>query len=501
MCGCKVFYILGHFVDPFRVETARVFLHRVHSSLDDSALKIIQGSFFMSCSSLCGCIRLGNYPMRTRMDFFLQPGALRHRLSRSVNSRVTLGIKAEPQNVLRGQHVSIVGDAAHPTRPRPVSQTQVIIDCAARAHLKRRHEATDLHQVLPAPLTLVRELADELRPGRIVDGARQAAHLPHALHVQRLNYPGVNLVLVRHLARQLVQEVFSAVRDLLVNMREFQPRLAPVIGALLLAAQTPVRAAQFRQGGLQEARVRYLAPVGEGRESCQSNVNANGPGLLQRLLLNDFPRQLDQDLGVVLPGRRLDNGNGADLAIEHSWVSKTNPSDAGEVEQVFREIHLDSGGILEQLPATPPLERREASLLLEKSLEGGVEVPNRGLERGESNILEPHRTSGLLETCDLLGEVNPGQALLRLLVDFDLSLKGLVVNPAGRAEVLRQILSLRVVRVEPERISLQHKKKVLVAAGSTVGVSAREPKMKMPTSSGSTISITGGCFLVRDYVS
>ena len=86
---------------------------------------------------------------------------------------------------------------------------------ATGAQLAGSKGLADLHDGLPAPVRLVFEHAEELRPTDLGDGLAQLAVLLHVLHLQSLDADDV--VVFDDLGGYLVQEVGSLVGNLLVD--------------------------------------------------------------------------------------------------------------------------------------------------------------------------------------------------------------------------------------------------------------------------------------------
>src|SRR5260370_28074240 len=96
------------------------------------------------------------------------------------------------KDVLGGVDVPVVPGAAGRASPMPRRQAQLREQVPARrAGLGRRVPAVDYHQAAPVPLALVLQLAAELAPPAVGDGAGQVPVADHAGHVEVFDDDGV----------------------------------------------------------------------------------------------------------------------------------------------------------------------------------------------------------------------------------------------------------------------------------------------------------------------
>ena len=99
--------------------------------------------------------------------------------------------------------------------------------------LRRRRPAVNLHHVDAVPLSLVRQLSDELAESRVTDRLREGMIVHHAAHVQVLDEYRTHLAIVRQFMRDLVQEVAARVPDLRMAFGNDVLLPCPVVRAFL----------------------------------------------------------------------------------------------------------------------------------------------------------------------------------------------------------------------------------------------------------------------------
>ena len=105
------------------------------------------------------------------------------------------------------------------------------LEAAAGARLRRGKECIDLHEVLSFPLRFVGNHSEELAPGGIGNGFRQAVVLQHVDDSQTLR--SQRLAFVHESRRDLVKVVVAGIRHALMRACEPAARLLAPAAALL----------------------------------------------------------------------------------------------------------------------------------------------------------------------------------------------------------------------------------------------------------------------------
>src|SRR5690606_12294399 len=115
------------------------------------------------------------------------------------------------QDVLRRVHVPVVGRPAVARPGADVQRHPVPQGAAGGAQFGGGEPAVDRDHFTAVPSGLVLQHAPEFRPGRVADGAGQAAVLHHVPNGEVLDHD--RLVLTNEPSGQLVQVVTPAVGD------------------------------------------------------------------------------------------------------------------------------------------------------------------------------------------------------------------------------------------------------------------------------------------------
>lgn len=151
--------------------------------------------------------------------------------------------------------------------------------------------------LLTGAYCLVSDLIQEYRPPGIHHGTG-VAHLRQALHVQILDSDQVEFI--DQPPAELMAEVFSTGRDLLVNALKPLHGFTAVLAALLLAFDAPLSASQLALRGSAPARIADLLARAERGECSEADIDTDGRhdgGGLRRCL-----PILDQQLGIPAGG-------------------------------------------------------------------------------------------------------------------------------------------------------------------------------------------------------
>jgi hypothetical protein len=147
--------------------------------------------------------------------------------------------KTRRKDVLGGVDVPVVPGAAGRAAPVPGGQAQVREQVPTRrAGLGRRVPAADHDQVAAIPLALVLQLAAELAPAAVRDGAGQMPVADHAANVEVFDDDGVGRA--DQAGAGAVQEVSPRVADLAVRAGDRGRGPGPVGRPFPAAGQAPL---------------------------------------------------------------------------------------------------------------------------------------------------------------------------------------------------------------------------------------------------------------------
>src|SRR5579862_8253666 len=142
------------------------------------------------------------------------------------------------QKVPSRVQVAVMPDSTVRARPLPLPKSQRLEHQSAhRASLRARIEPVDLHEGAPIPLSLVLELSDELREGRVGEGSGEASIAKHPGHVEVLHHE--RLVFAHEGGRDLVVPVVSAIPNPGMGPSQSSPGLFTAIGAPLPPGDDP----------------------------------------------------------------------------------------------------------------------------------------------------------------------------------------------------------------------------------------------------------------------
>src|SRR5260370_20437271 len=178
------------------------------------------------------------------------------------------------KDVLGGVDVPVVPGAAGRASPMPRRQAQLREQVPARrAGRGRRVPAVDDHQAAPVPLALVLQLAAELAPAAVGDGAGQVPVADHAGHVEVFDDDGVGRA--DQAGAGAVQEVLPRVTDLPVGAGYLRRGLGPVGGPFPAASHPPLVASQPAGLALQVPGVGDLVTVTGHGEVGHAEIDAD----------------------------------------------------------------------------------------------------------------------------------------------------------------------------------------------------------------------------------
>ncbi|BAY52216.1 hypothetical protein NIES2134_101800 [Thermostichus vulcanus NIES-2134] len=178
------------------------------------------------------------------------------------------------QNIPSGIYIPIMVRPTLRTVPFSDAQWQPLNNVTTLSTAFRTGKPlVNLHQCPTIPLGFVFQLPYQFAPSSITDGSSKLTVLDHVFHSQRLDYD--RLVFTYQSSRQLVQMVFSGIRDFLVNLGNFQPRLIPIARAFLFATQRPLRLTESFVVAVKVLGVGNLFPSTQGNEAAHPYVQTN----------------------------------------------------------------------------------------------------------------------------------------------------------------------------------------------------------------------------------
>lgn len=327
-----------------------------------------------------------------------------------------------------------------------VRELQVLInESAMNTAFARREKPINLLNVAAIPLALVVELAHELRPAGITDGLGKAMVAYHPLDVQIFN--SSELVRFYQLPAKLVSKVKALVGYLFVQFGNLQPSLITAIAPLLRLAQFALISGKATFGLSQVFRIRESLPVTGNGKVLKSQVKANFPTLIDRSV--NFLLHLNR--GEILTALGSRHGKVFHNAFNRAMQDNLDPANFRNVQlaTINLETLREPAGLLTVLL----FEVRKLSSLVKKVAIGGIKVAKCLLRSLRIHIFEPVVISLLFEFGKLQGSIVVGQALAGFDVGINAPTKEVVVHKAATAKLLRQLVSLLAIRVNPILVS------------------------------------------------
>lgn len=309
----------------------------------------------------------------------------------------------------------------------------------------RREKPINLLDMATIPLTLVVEFPHKLRPASVANGLGKAMVLYHPLDIQVLN--SNQLVRFYQLPAKLVSKVAALVGYLLVQLSHLQPGLIPAFTAFLSFAQLALVSGKTAFGLAQVLGIRESLPVTGNGKVLKSQVKADLPTLIDRGI--NFLLHLNR--GEILTALGSRYGKVFHNAFNQAVQDNLDPTDFGNVQLVTVNLETlrEPAGLLTVLL----FEVREFSPLIKEVAIGGIEVAKCLLRSLRIHIFEPVVISLLFEFGKLQGSTVVGQALAGFGVGINALTKEVVVHKAATAKLLRQLVLLLIIRVNPVLVS------------------------------------------------
>ena len=123
------------------------------------------------------------------------------------------------------------------------------------------------------PLAFVGKLADKFTPGSVTNVKRQFMVRYHIFDCQILNHDG--LVFVHQLSRQLMQKVFSAIRNCAVYFGYLLPLFMSIIRAFLLTGQRFLYSFKLGSQPLKVFRIGDFIPIACSYQASDTHVQTD----------------------------------------------------------------------------------------------------------------------------------------------------------------------------------------------------------------------------------
>ena len=305
----------------------------------------------------------------------------------------------------------------------------------------------------PPPLAKNRPVEPRLLPDVLPRGFfRPPGRSGHALDFQV--FENDDRVVFADRCRDLVEEVESRVRDLSVQDREFLPGLGPVLRALLLPGQGPLKTLDLFLFLSEIERVEDRS-VREGGEPGHPEIDPDQAGIRVGGHL-DLPLRLDCD-EPFLSGSS--DRHVLDRSQDGSALSVSDPPHLGEPDPGVRFVQFDPLGKPERIVPSPLVEDGPERALFKKVLVGTIEIFEGLLEDLGRNAGEPGSLGGFLPDRKKIGRADEAQAFLAGFVPGNFEGKRPVVDEPGRSGTLPEKDFLVGVRSqsEPESLDLFHR--------------------------------------------
>lgn len=269
----------------------------------------------------------------------------------------------------------------------------------SRTRLGRGRPLIKRYEMLPGPLSLVRDLDPQAMPARVADRLREAVVLLHILDLQSLDDD--RLVVVNQTSGQFVMEVGARIGDALMRRRYEPPCLGSVLRSFPFAGKRFLLAAQVALRALNEAWVGCLTAG-----AFDSNVSEPYIDPDNRLLRNGGRKLwngriiFEEASGKIFPGRRPGQRDGFEFANRFAVHDCGNMSGKlGDRDPVRPDCHL-AGAVIARLRSALALEPRKACAAPEEIDKGAIEIAARLLQSHRIIVIEPSISLGPLGNGD-----------------------------------------------------------------------------------------------------
>ena len=345
--------------------------------------------------------------------------------------------------------VPVVNDATRGTGPFAVTEAQVLIDEAAlSAPPGRRKEAINLNQTTAVPLTLVRQLPDELAPSRIRDGLGEPMIGEHPLHVQAFGVDG--LVLVYQPSAQFMEEIAALIGNLLVLASQLAAGFLAALRSLLPTRDATLQSLQSPLGFTKVLGGLNRLALGRDEKRLQTQVNSDLAAPVVRLWHLDFA----EDGSVVVAGLGSRNGHvlhrAFDGPVNHHFDWRHFGNDEPAV------LYPEALRYSKRLAVVLALEARELGATVEKVAVGSIQVAERLLQGLRVRFFQPLIFRLLFQLSEHQGRVVIRQTLFRAIfvgeVVVNPSTQEVVVHKPACAKLTSKSLLLFGVGVQPKLV-------------------------------------------------
>lgn len=379
------------------------------------------------------------------------------RLGEGLATSSTVSLRVYPvgvslrQNVLSCVLVAIMYGPALGASPLADGQRQTIDDVSAVvAPLTGREEAIHLGERLPVAVTLVLQEPRELPHRGVTECAGEAVIADHPAHVQVFYADQIKPA--HDVGRDLLHVVETRVGDLRLDASNTQALLFSAVTSFLATREDALGLCEFAKFSLEQTRVGDVLAVGQGGESIDSEIDADGLASLRQRTDRLIENQRHEVPPVTALGYRRSGGG----THEVSRPVDIESPEFGDGQVAVHGVPLErTQGVLGSLRAMLFLEGWVAGALVEEVAERSLEMPKCLLRWDTGNLFDPRCLRLLLQLRKFGGggvvvDVLPGVVRVGACSECP------VVDEPASPEGARQHSLLRRCGVEPKLVSHLH---------------------------------------------
>lgn len=334
------------------------------------------------------------------------------------------------QDVHRGVHVTVMPCTAFGAIPLSDVQGQIINDMpAVETPLAGWEEAVHDFYFLAVPGALVINHAPEFTHADIGNCPGKTMVCQHPADVEI--FDGDYIEAPHKTRRQLVQEIHSCIRDMLLKKSNPEANTLPPSTALLSSSHDTLESFQFAERTIKPARIVDLLSRGQSCEAADAEVDADFLSGL-RQFLDLF---VEAERNEIAPRRFLAYRNRRGFASERPAPTNLEPAETGDIQITIVCVPFEgTAGILCGLRPSLFLERRISAELIEEPSKGSLKVTKRLLDRNAGYIIQPSRILLLLHICEHGRGLTISYAFLFLIPGINAKAEKIVVDEAAGAE-------------------------------------------------------------------
>lgn len=313
------------------------------------------------------------------------------------------------------------------------------------ATLAGREKPVNLFDMAAIPLALIVKLPDKLGPAGITNRLGKVMVSHHSFDVQILN--SNQAVSPYQLPAKFVGKVKALVGNLLVQFGHLQSGLIPAFTAFLSFAQLALVSGKTAFELAQVLGIREPLPVTGNSKVLESQVQPDLPALVSRFV----NLLLYLNRGEILTGLGSRYGKVFHNALNRAMQDNLDPTDFGDIQLVtvnFKTLR-ESASLLTVLL----FEGRKIGSLVKEVAIGGIKVTKCLLRSLRIHILEPVVIGLFFQFGKLQSSIMIGQPLAGSSVGINALTKKVVVHKAATAKLLRQLVLLLIIRVNPVLVS------------------------------------------------